>query len=172
MLHYPHFLKRTDPGLTEANHHKHHSVLPTSKIHPTSNSQLPAMTADTIVSDPQLRSVLDAAASARKQCEDILNLIALQKYTQDEASSQEKLLFSRLAVVRGLNRRAILDVRKTKQETADARHEIDTLHLQLQNLYYEQRHLRGEIALCENYEYVLQLCLFTGLAIEVYGVRD
>ena len=30
--------------------------------------------------------------------------------------------------------------------------EIDALHLQLQNLYYEQRHLRGEIAGCEDYE--------------------
>jgi hypothetical protein len=29
------------------------------------------------------------------------------------------------------------------------------LHLQLQNLYYEERHLRGEIAACESYEYVL-----------------
>jgi hypothetical protein len=51
-----------------------------------------------------------------------------------------------------LNRKAILGVRSTKQETGEARQEIDALHLQLQNLYYEQRHLRGEIAGCEDYE--------------------
>jgi len=34
------------------------------------------------------------------------------------------------------------------------RQEVDKLHLQLQNLYYEQRHLQGEIAACESYEYV------------------
>ena len=47
----------------------------------------------------------------------------------------------------------MLGVRSTKQETAEARQEIDSLHLQLQNLYYEQRHLRGEIAACEEYEH-------------------
>ncbi|KAF1815970.1 hypothetical protein P152DRAFT_455691 [Eremomyces bilateralis CBS 781.70] len=30
------------------------------------------------------------------------------------------------------------------------------LHLQLQNLYYEQRHLRGEIAACEAYDHKYQ----------------
>nr|GFD57658.1 hypothetical protein [Tanacetum cinerariifolium] len=45
--------------------------------------------------------------------------------------------------------------RRTKQETSEARQEIDELHLQLQNLYYEQRHLRGEIRGCEEYKWVL-----------------
>ena len=69
-------------------------------------------------------------------------------------SKQQKLLYSYLAELRGLNRNAINGVRNTKQVTAEARQEIDRLHLQLQNLYYEERHLRGEIAACESYEYV------------------
>jgi hypothetical protein len=109
------------------------------------------MTALEIVSDPNLASVLRAAAEARSQCDAILSLIAAQRHEQ-ELDTQQKKLYSDLAVVRGLNRKAILDVRRTKQDTADARQEVDTLHLRLQNLFYEQRHLNGEIALCEGYE--------------------
>lgn len=113
------------------------------------------MTASDIVTDPQLVAVLRAAEQARSQCDQILALITAQRDSEQasELGSQQKKLFSDLAVVRGLNRKAILDVRCTKQDTSDARQEVDTLHLQLQNLYYEQRHLNGEIALCENYEY-------------------
>lgn len=125
------------------------------------------MSALDIVQDPQLRSVLQAADRACEQCIAILDLIQANRdpktsssYEQD-LSTQQKVLYSHLAVVRGLNRKALLNARKTKQETTDARQEVDKLHLQLQNLYYEQRHLRGEITVCENYEYVqsiLSIC--------------
>lgn len=71
---------------------------------------------------------------------------------QLDLSKQQRLLYSYLGRLRELNRNAILKVRNTKQTTAEARQEIDRLHLQLQNLYYEERHLRGEIAACESYE--------------------
>lgn len=125
------------------------------------------MSALDIVQDPQLRSVLQAADRACEQCIAILDLIQANRdpktsssYEQD-LSTQQKVLYSHLAVVRGLNRKALLNARKTKQETTDARQEVDKLHLQLQNLYYEQRHLRGEITVCENYEYaqsILSIC--------------
>ena len=82
---------------------------------------------------------------------------------QLELSKQQKVLYSYLAQLRGLNRNAILKVRNTKQSTAEARQEIDRLHLQLQNLYYEERHLRGEIAGCESYEWVVYLFIFIRL---------
>jgi THO complex subunit 5 len=41
--------------------------------------------------------------------------------------------------------------REAKEATAEARREVDRLHLQLQNLYYEQRHLRGEIKACRDF---------------------
>ena len=75
-----------------------------------------------------------------------------QPEQQLAASKQQKVLHAHLAQLRGLNKKAILSTRTTKQETSEARQEIDSLHLQLQNLYYEQRHLRGEIAGCEGYE--------------------
>ena len=73
---------------------------------------------------------------------------------QLELTKQQRMLYAHLGELRSLNRNAILQVRETKQTTAEARQEIDCLHLRLQNLYYEERHLRGEIAACESYEYV------------------
>jgi THO complex subunit 5 len=114
-----------------------------------------------IVTDPYLQSVLGTSIQTRQQC---MNLIELSEGTAVAASQtpfledqlglskQQKLLYSYLSQLRGLNRNAIIKVRNTKQTTAEARQEIDRLHLQLQNLYYEERHLRGEIAACESYE--------------------
>lgn len=120
------------------------------------------MTIEEIVTDTFLQSVLETSTVTRQQCMTLLDHTAVNPLTaskqpsqeaQIELSKQQKLLYSYLAQLRGLNRNAILGVRNTKQSTAEARQEIDRLHLQLQNLYYEQRHLRGEIAACESYEY-------------------
>lgn len=125
------------------------------------------MTTDDLITDPALLSVLRAAAHARQQSLAILDLLeqyhARHDPPSDEStlndqlalSKQQKILHTHLAHLRGQNRQAVLGVRTTKQETAEARQEIDSLHLQLQNLYYEQRHLRGEIGGCEDYEYVV-----------------
>jgi THO complex subunit 5 len=122
------------------------------------------MIASDIVTDPFLRTVLEVAAQTRQQSLALLDLAEVtalsdagagpSEEAQLELSKQQKLLSSYLAHLRGLNRNAILAVRQTKQRTAEARSEIDRLHLQLQNLYYEQRHLEGEIAACESYEYI------------------
>ena len=129
------------------------------------------MSAADIVKDTHLRSVLEAAEQAQHQCNVMLDFLdkhsdsmqsSLPPLTSSSALSSkevelsftkhQKMLFARLSQVRGLNRNAIMGVRQTKQATAEARQEIDTLHLQLQNLYYEQHHLKGEIAACEGYE--------------------
>ena len=119
------------------------------------------MAVEDIVTNPFLQSVLETSTRTREQC---LALLDLTETSASSASStpsqnrqrmlskQQKLLYSYLAQLRGLNRSAILTVREAKQITAEARQEIDRLHLQLQNLYYEQRHLRGEIIACESYE--------------------
>ena len=117
----------------------------------------------TIVTDPFLQKVLETSTQTREQCSQLIdfaeaNAVSASHTTppdvQLELSKRQKLLYSYLAQLRGLNRNAILQVRGTKQTTAEARQEIDRLHLQLQNLYYEERHLRGEIAACESYECV------------------
>ena len=119
------------------------------------------MTADDILTDPFLQHVLDTSTRAGEQCLHLLDVAEANAVSashspspevQLELSKEQKFLYSYLAQLRGLNRNAVLDVRNTKQVTAEARQEIDRLHLQLQNLYYEERHLRGEIAACESYE--------------------
>ena len=122
------------------------------------------MTSDELITDPLLLSVLQSAAQARQQSLAILDLIDNFHASTDtnaeasalELSRQQKILNAHLAQLRGLNRKAVLGVRQTKQETAEARQEIDSLHLQLQNLYYEQRHLRGEIAACQDYQHTYE----------------
>lgn len=120
------------------------------------------MASEDIVTDPVLRSVLQSAARAREQSLAIIDLLDSfgapaagedVSSSQTSLSRQQKLLTTHLAQLRSLNRKAVLGVRDTKSSTAEARTEIDNLHLQLQNLYYEQRHLHGEIAACQDYKH-------------------
>ena len=120
---------------------------------------------DGILTDPFLLSVMEASRLAKSQS---LSVLEFNEGQQDAAlhdasrtslqqaqlqqSKQHKLLFTYLSQLRGRNRDMILGARQTKQATAEARQEVDKLHLQLQNLYYEQRHLAGEINACETYE--------------------
>lgn len=111
-----------------------------------------------IVSDPSLLPVLNTSAETLEQCQKLLSLLDPSANTSDSeetslaAANQQKQVFGLLAQLRGQSRDAIFRVRDTKQLTAEGRQEIDRLHLQLQNLYYEQRHLSGEIYACESYE--------------------
>jgi glutathione S-transferase len=119
------------------------------------------MTVSALITDPTLLPLLEISQATLRQALDILTWLEDNQaaHASQEAqlalSRQQKTLFALLAQLRGLNRRAAFDVRATKQETAEARQEVDRLLLQLQNLYYEQRHLLGEIASCEGYEYGL-----------------
>ena len=126
---------------------------------------MPVSTAETktadIVTDSYLQSVLATSLQTREQCTNLIDLVEANAIAASQTpsvevqlniSKQQRLLYSYLGQLRELNRNAILKVRNTKQTTAEARQEIDRLHLQLQNLYYEERHLRGEIAACESYE--------------------
>ena len=135
------------------------------KQRPSHLFAMPASTADikneAIVTDSYLQSVLASSLHTREQCMNLIDLVKANAVAasqtpslevQLDISKQQRLLYSHLGRLRELNRNAILKVRNTKQTTAEARQEIDRLHLQLQNLYYEERHLRGEIAACESYE--------------------
>ncbi|KAI0879457.1 hypothetical protein GGS24DRAFT_511938 [Hypoxylon argillaceum] len=119
------------------------------------------MAVNEIVTDPELASVLAASRDTRLQALNLVDQIvaagpidAASTEAQLETSKQQKLLITNLAQLRGLHRAANFAARQTKAQTSEARQEVDRLHLQLQNLYYEQRHLQGEIAACESFESV------------------
>ena len=124
------------------------------------------MASGDIVQDQFLQSVLLASTHARQKCLDLVDLAErsavpasqnLPNDTKLHLSQQLRQLNGDLGSLREASRESILEVRGTKQSTAEARQEIDRLHLQLQNLYYEERHLRGEISACDSYESVLLL---------------
>lgn len=112
-----------------------------------------------IVTSPGLKAALETSTQAREQAISLLDFVSAQPATstpsdefQIQVSKQQKLLLTYLAQLRGLHRDAHMAARETKAVTAEARQEVDKLHLQLQNLYYEQRHLQGEIQACEGFE--------------------
>ena len=120
------------------------------------------MTIRDIVPDPGLRSVLELSTLTHEQCITLFDKADSDFAAapadrsswdaQAELAKEQKYLNAYLAQLRGANRGAVVRVREAKQATAEARQEVDRLHLHLQNLYYEQRHLRGEITACEAYE--------------------
>ena len=119
------------------------------------------MALSSTVTDPPLKLALETSSQTCEQAIALLDFVSSQPTpsspTSDfhlQVSKQQKLLLTYLAQLRGLHRDAHVGARETKAVTAEARQEVDKLHLQLQNLYYEQRHLQGEIEACEGYEYV------------------
>ncbi|KAK1834874.1 Fms-interacting protein-domain-containing protein [Podospora conica] len=124
------------------------------------------MAVDDHVTDPSLAAVLETSKAARDQALALVDLVAQASAAAGDGplpadvlldvSKQQKLLNTNLAQLRGLHRTAHFRARDTKTQTAEARHEVDVLHLQLQNLYYEQRHLEGEIAACESFDHTYQ----------------
>lgn len=122
------------------------------------------MPIDNLISDPSLRPLVQTSQATLAHTSSVLAWLQEQPVVQDpsleaklELSKQQKVLNAYLTKLRGQSRRAAFGARATKQETAEARQEVDRLLLQLQNLYYEQRHLMGEIGACEGYEYEFDL---------------
>lgn len=117
------------------------------------------MAVDDTISDPSLRIALETSHQTRDQAIALLDLVSAIPPTsvpseelQLQISKEQKRLLACLSQLRGLHRSSHVDARDTKAQTAEIRQEVDKLHLQLQNLYYEQRHLQGEISACESYE--------------------
>jgi hypothetical protein len=115
------------------------------------------MDVNTLVTDPKLKALLDLSSQAREQAVTLLSQVSSQPTpppheAQVQVSKQQKILYAYIAQLRGAIREAHFAARDTKAATAEARQEVDRLHLQLQNLFYEQRHLQNEIAACESYE--------------------
>jgi hypothetical protein len=151
--------------------HKSGSPTPVVCINPqlseTEVPHLSIMAVDDTVIDPSLRLALETSRETREHAIALLDLVSNSPTSSTpsrefhiQISKQQKQLLTYLAQLRGLHRDAHVGARETKALTAEMRQEVDKLHLQLQNLYYEQRHLQGEIAACESYEYVRpSLCL-------------
>ncbi|KAK4202434.1 Fms-interacting protein-domain-containing protein [Triangularia verruculosa] len=120
------------------------------------------------VTHPQLVAALETSKAAREQAQGLVKLIAdaqtaIANGTGTKADFKlpiqkaKKPFWTNLAVLRGQHRRAHFKARETKALTAEARQEVDSLHLSLQNLRYEERYLELEIAACEGFDHTYQL---------------
>merc|ERR1711939_686229 len=117
------------------------------------------MAIEELISDPTLQPLLETSRTTLSQTLAVLSWLegtaASASPTLEQKldlAEQQKILYAYVAKLRGQHRQAF-GARATKQETAEARQEVDRLLLQLQNLYYEQRHLMGEIGACEGYDH-------------------
>jgi THO complex subunit 5 len=133
------------------------------------------MAIDDILTDPSLKSALETSANTREQALALHDIVSTAPPTSPppnelllQISKQQKLLLTFLAQLRGLHRDVHIGARETKALTAEARQEVDKLHLQLQNLYYEQRHLQGEISACDSYELVSPIWFGVYLLINLF----
>lgn len=117
------------------------------------------MAIEDIITSPLLTPALTTANATLKQTLTIIDF--LSEHAHDPATSQlqrqvaqnQKVLQAYLSRLRTQTRTAAFEARSTKAQTAEARSHVDRLLLQLQNLYYEQRHLLSEIEACEGYEH-------------------
>jgi THO complex subunit 5 len=69
--------------------------------------------------------------------------------TGGSEESQKRLLLASIVALRAANRNAWLSSRSAKQKTNETKQAIDRMNLELQGLFYEQRHLRSEIQICK-----------------------
>ncbi|KAA8905355.1 Fms-interacting protein-domain-containing protein [Sphaerosporella brunnea] len=107
--------------------------------------------------DHTVAHCLEVAERTRQLCHEIISALEAasdgepSEQVQIERSRQRKQLNALVMQLKSLHRSAIMSSREAKEATGKARQEVDRLHLQLQNLYYEQRHLRGEINACKDF---------------------
>lgn len=124
------------------------------------------MTTGKIETDPMNIAVRAVRETADRTREHVFEMLKMKEDAENdpnvdvaavnlELARKTKVLHAHLAKLRGLHRNLILNMRKEKQKTADARQEVDKLHLELQNLKYEENHLKKSITVYENFELVL-----------------
>jgi THO complex subunit 5 len=110
------------------------------------------------ITDLSILHVLDTIAQIKVVANRLLQLRSRQvDLSDDEArqlSTDQKKLTILKIMLRGFNREMYLQNRSVKTATSEAKAQVDNLYLNLQNLKYEQQHLRTEIQDCRNYVYV------------------
>ena len=118
------------------------------------------MSVELQIQDATLQALLKTSQAALAQTQAMLDWIENNAANtppsadqRRQLSQQQQRLHIYLSKLRTLHRQSAVSVRATKQQTANARQEVDRLLLQLQNLYYEQKHLMGEIGACEGYDH-------------------
>jgi hypothetical protein len=124
------------------------------------------------LTDPSIIHVRDTVNQIKLVAARVLALQSSQRDLSDDEQLQlqtdQKKLTNLKIMLRGFNRDMYLQNRAVKQATSEAKAQVDNLYLTLQNLKYEQQHLRSEIQDCRNYVYVLLIVAFSDLCSTLY----
>ena len=107
-----------------------------------------------ILTDPSILHVRDTINQIKLVANRFLELRSrpdLSEYESCQLSIDQKKLTNLKIMLRGFNREMYLENRSVKASTSEAKAQVDNLYLNLQNLKYEQQHLRSEIQDCRNY---------------------
>lgn len=110
------------------------------------------------LSDPSIIRVRDTVHQIKLLTNRIIHLRSQLHASEDDEIQQQiatdqKKLSNLKIMLRGFNREMYLENRSVKTATSEAKAQVDNLYLNLQNLKYEQQHLRSEIQDCRNYVY-------------------
>jgi len=106
------------------------------------------------LTDPSILCVHDTINQIKLVASRFLDLRSRPELSEDESrqlSIDQKKLTTLKIMLRGFNREMYLENRSVKASTSEAKAQVDNLYLNLQNLKYEQQHLRSEIQDCKNY---------------------
>ena len=112
------------------------------------------------ITDPSIINVRDTVSQIKYISNRVLELRFRGDLTDVESQQfqlDQKKLTNLKIMLRGFNREMYLQNRSVKASTSEAKAQVDNLYLTLQNLKYEQQHLRSEIQDCRNYLYFLLL---------------
>jgi THO complex subunit 5 len=123
---------------------------------PLANNPSQASLALPPLTDPSILRVQETVNQIKLIANRFLELKArldLSEQDQQQLSIDQRKLLSLKIMLRGFNREMYLENRAVKTSTSEAKAEVDNLYLNLQNLKYEQQHLRSEIQDCRNYVY-------------------
>jgi THO complex subunit 5 len=112
------------------------------------------------LTDPSILRVRDNVHQIKLLTSRIVHLRSQPHASEDDEIQQQitidqKKLANLKIMLRGFNREMYLENRGVKTATSEAKSQVDDLYLNLQNLKYEQQHLRSEIQDCRNYQYCL-----------------
>lgn len=107
------------------------------------------MSQDNIKHETVLKA-LEVTKSLQNSCLKLLG--SFEEDNGEDRSLIRKDIMTDIIQLRPLNRQAQIVITNIKDQTAKMKQEVDTIQLDMQNIYYQHKHLKSEIERCEDYE--------------------
>lgn len=97
-------------------------------------------------------SLLDHIEAANRDSSDInQDSTAVESDNRDEAELRKKV-YIKTVQLRELNWEAQKTTNRAKDKTSQEKNEVDQIQLDIQNIYYQHKHLKSEIERCKDFQ--------------------